>query len=302
MIVPLASRRGDHTHCPPIHPTTPRKHFSRPASKASGRGAVICRGPDQARFAPCEPDNLPLLESRPGWSTLPPHHRPSKKASGQASQPAGIPDADGVLGAAAPSLRYCRLFVGAAIGVQRGLQQRVGRRRRLPKHWFLASFAVHRWLDSPSTVKTADGRSSWRAKCSAEAPDHLTRAPLLRTDETTSRIACVVAAASSSFAIRSSWAAPAMTRCTLLVDNLAIWFCAVDQAASCPLPAVRTISGLSAKSRRAAACSIEAVAWTYSSIVLRSMLAVATLARTSSRDRGGRLPKAERAYRRPRPS
>jgi hypothetical protein len=39
--------------------------------------------------------------------------------------------------------------VGAAIGVQRGLQQRVGRRRRLRKHWFLARFALHRWLDSP---------------------------------------------------------------------------------------------------------------------------------------------------------
>src|SRR5215212_11611365 len=93
-----------------------------------------------------------------------------------------------------------------------------------------------------------------------------------------------------------------MMRCTLLVDKVAIRFCAADQAASCPLPAVRTISGLSAKSRRAAACSIEAFAWRYSSIVLRSVLGVASLARTSSRDRGGRLPKAERAYRRPRPS
>jgi hypothetical protein len=34
------------------------------------------------------------------------------------------------------------------LGVQRGLQQNLGR-RRLPKHWFLASFALHRWLDSP---------------------------------------------------------------------------------------------------------------------------------------------------------
>jgi hypothetical protein len=39
--------------------------------------------------------------------------------------------------------------VGAAVGVQRGLQQRAGRRRRLRKPWFLASFAVYRWLDSP---------------------------------------------------------------------------------------------------------------------------------------------------------
>jgi hypothetical protein len=35
--------------------------------------------------------------------------------------------------------------------------------------------------------------------------------------------------------------------------------------------------GLSAKSPRAAACSIEAFAWTYSSMVLRSMLGVASL-------------------------
>jgi hypothetical protein len=54
--------------------------------------------------------------------------------------------------------------VGAAIGVQRGLQQRVGRRRRLPKHWFLASFALHRWLDGPRIVKTANDRSRWRAQ------------------------------------------------------------------------------------------------------------------------------------------
>jgi hypothetical protein len=39
-----------------------------------------------------------------------------------------------------------------------------------------------------------------------------------------------------------------------------------------------------------------------SSIVLRNVLGVATLARTSSRDRGGRLPKADWPYRRPRPS
>src|SRR5215211_8317921 len=93
-----------------------------------------------------------------------------------------------------------------------------------------------------------------------------------------------------------------MMRCTLLVDNVATRFCAADQAASCPLPAVMTIRGLSAKSPRAAACSIEAFAWRYSSIVLRSVLGVASLARTSSRDRGGRLPKEDWPYRRPRPS
>jgi hypothetical protein len=36
-------------------------------------------------------------------------------------------------------------------------------RRRLRKHWFLVSFALHRWLDSPRIVKTADDRSRWRA-------------------------------------------------------------------------------------------------------------------------------------------
>src|SRR4029450_9770448 len=155
----------------------------------------------------------------------------------------------------------------------------------------------------PRIVMAADSRPRWRTQALCpEAPDHLTRAPLLRTDATTSRIAWVVAAASFWFVIKSSWVAPSMMRCTLLVDNLAMRSWAVDQAASWPLPGVRTISGLSAKSRRAAACSLEAVAWTYSSIVLRSVLAVASLARTSSRDRGGRLPKADWAYRRARPS
>ena len=54
--------------------------------------------------------------------------------------------------------------VGAAIGVQRGLQQSAGRRRRLRKYWFLASFALHRWLDSPRRVKTADYRPRWPAQ------------------------------------------------------------------------------------------------------------------------------------------
>ena len=63
-------------------------------------------------------------------------------------------------------------------------------RRRLRKHWLLASFALHRWLDRPRIVKTADYRSRWRAQAlSAEAPDQLTRRLGLRTDETTSRIA-----------------------------------------------------------------------------------------------------------------
>src|ERR671919_342827 len=87
-----------------------------------------------------------------------------------------------------------------------------------------------------------------------------------------------------------------MTRCTLLVDKVARSFCAAEWVASLPLPAVRTTNGLSAKSPRDAACSVEAFAWTYSSIVLRTWLAVALLARASSRDRGGRLPKADWAY------
>src|SRR4029450_12952847 len=165
--------------------------------------------------------------------------------------------------------------------------------------WLLASFALHKTMVTYRIVKTADDRPRWRAKRSAEAPDHLTRRLGLWTDATTSRIAWVVAAASSWLATKSSWVAPAMTRCTLLVDKVAMRFCAADQAASCPLPAVRTISGLSAKSRRAAACSVEAFAWTYSSIVLRSVLAVASLARTSSRDRGGRLPEGNSACARP---
>jgi hypothetical protein len=51
----------------------------------------------------------------------------------------------------------------APVGIQRGLQQSVGR-RRLRKHWFLASFALHRWLDSPRMVKTADYRPRWRTQ------------------------------------------------------------------------------------------------------------------------------------------
>jgi hypothetical protein len=88
-----------------------------------------------------------------------------------------------------------------------------------------------------------------------------------------------------------------MTRCALLVDRVARSFCAAEWVASLPVPAVRTTSGLSAKFRRAAASSVEALAWTYSSIVLLVLLAVAVLARTSSRDRGGRRPKASASYR-----
>ena len=60
-----------------------------------------------------------------------------------------------------------------------------------------------------------------------------------------------------------------MMRWTLLVDRVASWSCAADQVASCPLPAVSTMSGLSAKFVRDAACFLEAPPWRYSSMVLR---------------------------------
>jgi hypothetical protein len=68
------------------------------------------------------------------------------------------------------------------------------------------------------------------------------------------------------------------------------------------MSAVRTTSGLSAKSRRDAASSAEADPWMYSSMVLRTWLAVAALARGSFRDCGGRLPCSNWPYRRPRPN
>jgi hypothetical protein len=53
----------------------------------------------------------------------------------------------------------------AAVGVQRGLQQSLGRAGGgSRKHWFLASYALHRWRDSPRRVKTADYRPRWRAQ------------------------------------------------------------------------------------------------------------------------------------------
>src|SRR5690242_21851063 len=58
---------------------------------------------------------------------------------------------------------------------------------------------------------------------------------------------------------------------------------------------------LVAKSVRTAACPA-ADGWTYSSIVLRMLPAVAILALTSSRDRGGRPLPANMANSRPRPS
>jgi hypothetical protein len=58
------------------------------------------------------------------------------------------------------------------------------------------------------------------------------------------------------------------------VDKVARASCFADQSAKLPLPAVRTTNGLSAKSCRDAACSVEELVWTYSSIVLRRWLAV----------------------------
>ena len=51
--------------------------------------------------------------------------------------------------------------------------------------------------------------------------------------------------------------------------RVASWSCAADQVASCPLPAVSTMSGLSAKFVRDAAWFLEAPPWRYSSMVLR---------------------------------
>jgi hypothetical protein len=45
------------------------------------------------------------------------------------------------------------------------LQQSVGRAGGgSRKHWFLVSFALHRWLHSPRIVKTADYAPRWRAQ------------------------------------------------------------------------------------------------------------------------------------------
>jgi hypothetical protein len=87
-----------------------------PASKESGRGAVIWRGPDQARFA-----LVSLTTSAagvPDWmghpATAPPVKQEGKRPR----------DAD-LLGYPTPT--------GCSTT-----------RRRLRKHWFLASFALHR--------------------------------------------------------------------------------------------------------------------------------------------------------------
>lgn len=85
--------------------------------------------------------------------------------------------------------------------------------------------------------------------------------------------------AASSSTISDMWVAPSMTRCTLLVDRSGMSFCAGGQTASRPLPAVGTTKGLSAKSLRDAAWSIEDPAWMYSSIVLRTWLWVAKVQR-----------------------
>src|SRR5712675_2373444 len=97
--------------------------------------------------------------------------------------------------------------------------------------------------------------------------DHFTSGWLLRTDETTSMMAWAVTAASACLRIRSGWLAPSTTRCTLLVDKVAVLSCATIQAALLPLPAVRTTSGLSPKSVRDAASCSDALAWRNSSMV-----------------------------------
>ena len=105
----------------------------------------------------------------------------------------------------------------------------------------------------------------------------------------------MVAAAPPSFAIRAWWLAPSMVRWTLSVDSAASLLCAAVNVALLPTPAVRTVNGLFAKSLSEAACWADAPPFAYSSIVLRRFSEVARLARTSSRDRGGRVPKAVRA-------
>src|SRR5215813_759605 len=131
---------------------------------------------------------------------------------------------------------------------------------------------------------------------------HRSSGRLCRTELTTSRIARVVAPAYFCSATSASCVAPAITRCTLLADSVAVLFCAVIHAASCPTLAVRTIRGLSPKSRREVASWVEALARRYSSTVLATVLAFAVLARTSSLERGGRVPKETWAYRRARPT
>src|SRR3954454_4106787 len=64
-------------------------------------------------------------------------------------------------------------------------------------------------------------------------------------------------------------AAPATTRCTLLVDQVASLSWNANHAELLPVPAVTTIRGLSAKSSRDAAWFLEADARMYSSSVLR---------------------------------
>jgi hypothetical protein len=67
-----------------------------------------------------------------------------------------------------------------------------------------------------------------------------------------------------------------MTRWTLLVDKAAKASCCADHPSALPLPASSTTNGLSAKSRKDAACSMEELPRAYSSIVLRRWLAVGT--------------------------
>ena len=98
----------------------------------------------------------------------------------------------------------------------------------------------------------------------------------VRIEETTSKIARVVAAAPFPSSIIDAWSVPLMTRWTLSVDKVARASCFADQPSALPLPASSTINGLSAKSRKDAACSTEELARRYSAIVLPRWLAVGT--------------------------
>jgi hypothetical protein len=76
----------------------------------------------------------------------------------------------------------------------------------------------------------------------------------------------------------------------LLVESFAIWSCGDCHFASCPVSAVRTMSGLLSRLVKEDACCIDLDPSRNSSSQLARWRAVEELARASSRERGGRLP------------
>ena len=79
-------------------------------------------------------------------------------------------------------------------------------------------------------------------------------------------MAWMAAPASASSATNDPWVVSLATRWRLLVDRVAKWSWAERHASSFPVSAVRTISGLSFRSVRAAACCIEVEPWRNSSM------------------------------------